>query len=223
MPAELEKPWDEVRVPDVDLNVVHAATLERRGCKRDAFSVSLEPGGTEQLTPGLQAFAPPSGVARLIAQYRPGIAEPERKRPGVQLRRHDARHAHGTLADQREQRAVRVHEPEEPRLLRSADTGRDGVEWLDQRRDDEAVSPQLEGLDESIGEEAAARRRAHQPVGEPVRAPACSRAGWQRVKASHAGILRAGQGFPVLRPFSSAAACSRRRREHDRWRCGLRC
>ena len=186
-------------MPDIDLHVVHATPLERRGSERDAFSIGLEPGGADQLAPGLQAFAPPSGVARLIAQYRPRIAEPERKRSGMQLRRHDARDAHGALADQREQRAVRVHEPEEPRLLRSADAGRDGVEWLDQRRDDEAVSPRLEGLDESIGEEAAARRRAHQPVGEPVRAPACSRAGWQRVKASHAGILRASQGFPVLR------------------------
>ena len=115
----------------------------------------------------------------------------------MQLRRDHASDAHGALTDQREQRAVRIHEAEQRRLPSAADACGDRVQGLDERGDHEAVAPCLEGLDESIGEHPAAGGGTDEIVGEPVGAPANRCAGRRRVEACHAGILRATQDFPV--------------------------
>ena len=79
----------------------------------------------------------------------------------------------------------------------AANAGGYGVQRLDERRDHEAVAPRLERLDEPIGEHAAARGGTDEVVVEAISAPANRCARRQRVKACHAGILRAGQDLPV--------------------------
>jgi len=101
-------------VADIHLRVMHTTSLECRSGECDAFGIGSDPRDTHQLAPRLQALATPTGVERLIAQHRSRVAEPERKWPVVQLRRDDASDADGPLTDEREQRAVRVHEAEEP-------------------------------------------------------------------------------------------------------------
>ena len=182
---------------DIHLNVLDPAALERCGSKRDALRIGGEPARADELAPGLEALAPPSRIERLIAEHRAGVAEAQRERPIVELRGDHTRNAHRALAHQREERAVGVHETEEIGLLRAADTCGDRVQRLDQRRDHEAVSPRLEGLDEAIGEHPPSRAGADEIVDEAVR-PSADRCAWrQRVEACHMGILRGVLDWPV--------------------------
>ena len=109
-----EQSRNEIGMADINLNVIHPASFEGGGGERDALGIGREAGRAHELAPGLKALPAPSRVERLVAQHRARVAEAKRKRPIVELGRDDAGDADGPLADQREERAVGVHERKRP-------------------------------------------------------------------------------------------------------------